>query len=86
MSDTDVIFFWKCYCVSLFIVFIIVDYIEMCIKKLKNMRKSYTLLSINIEIPMNDEDNEKLKYLSYVYSENNVEYIRNAIKEMVNNE
>lgn len=86
MSDTDVIFFWKCYCVSLFIVFIIVDYIEMCIKKLKNMRKSYTLLSINIEIPMNDEDNEKLKYLSYVYSENNVEYIRNTIKEMVNNE
>lgn len=86
MSDTDVIFFWKCYCVSLFIVFIVVDYIEMCIKKLKNMRKSYTLLSINIEIPMNDEDNEKLKYLSYVYSENNVEYIRNTIKEMVNNE
>lgn len=86
MSDTDVIFFWKCYCVSLFIVFIVVDYIDMCIKKLKNMRKSYTLLSINIEIPMNDEDNEKLKYLSYVYSENNVEYIRNTIKEMVNNE
>lgn len=84
MSDTDVIFLWKCYCVSLFIVFIVIDYIDMRIKKLENIRKSYTLLSINIEISIDDEDSEKIKYLSYVYSESDLEkYLRSSVKEMV---